>query len=422
MSETAPLSSPAATPVARAAQLSLALLLLINLFNYIDRYVLAALEPEIARAFFQGPRQHRQHDGQDRVVVDGISVHLHDRRADSRMARGSNVALGIDRGGRCDLESGDGGQRRWAPTFGLLLLMRCFVGIGEAAYGPAAPTIISDLYPVSRRGAVLSWFYMAIPVGSALGYVVGSTIGGTFGWRYAFLAVTPPGIILACLSLCMKDPRRHVARVVTPAEPRAVSLDSATPTAVTSTHRYRALLKNRSFVLDTAGMTAMTFAIGGMSFWMPRYLCGDVSHGCRGLPDSAKALFGGITAGMGLLATLLGGIAGDRLRTRFAGSYFLVSGGRHVCGVPVSDFGADDALSLGRGFHWRGASFFCSSTPAPATPSWPTSPTRPCGRRRSRRIFSSSTRWAMRSPPRCSAAWPGDSAGTRHSQSSSWRC
>ena len=54
-------------------------------------------------------------------------------------------------------------------VLGMLLVTRLLVGVGEAGYGPAAPTIISDLYPVSRRGAVLAWFYAAIPVGSALG-------------------------------------------------------------------------------------------------------------------------------------------------------------------------------------------------------------------------------------------------------------
>ena len=94
-----------------------------------------------------------------------------------------------------------------AATFLGLLLTRCLVGVGEAAYGPVAPTILSDLYPVEQRGRILAWFYMAIPVGSALGYVLGgavadSSIGELGGrllgihaesWRWAFFLVVPPG-------------------------------------------------------------------------------------------------------------------------------------------------------------------------------------------------------------------------------------
>ena len=86
-----------------------------------------------------------------------------------------------------------------------------------------------------------------------------------------------------------------------------------------------ALLRIKSYLLNTAAMTAMTFAIGGISFWMPRYLT-EV----RGLPASSKLIFGAVTAVAGLFATLLGGMAGDRLRDRgVGGAYFIVS----ACGI-----------------------------------------------------------------------------------------
>ena len=88
-----------------------------------------------------------------------------------------------------------------AGTFTLLLITRLFVGVGEAGYGPAAPTIIADLYPLERRGQVLSWFYMAIPVGSAIGYALGGWMATRWGWRWAFYAVTRPGLLLGAVQL-----------------------------------------------------------------------------------------------------------------------------------------------------------------------------------------------------------------------------
>jgi len=161
---------------------------------------------------------------------------------------------------------------------------------------------------------VLAWFYVAIPVGSALGYVIGGAVGGAMGWRWAFYVVTIPGIVLGLWSLRMKDPRRGGADALAGG---AAADAQAKPTL----RDYLSLLRIRSYVLNTAAMAAMTFAIGGIGYWMPRYLI-DV----RGLPiGKANTMFGAIVVVAGLGATLAGGWAGDKLRPRFPGSYFLVS-------------------------------------------------------------------------------------------------
>ena len=94
-----------------------------------------------------------------------------------------------------------------AATFGILLFTRVLVGIGEGGYGPAAPTILADLFPLSVRGRVLSVFCAAIPVGGALGYVLGGLINTHLGWRWAFYLVTPPGLLLGLLCFTQRDPR-----------------------------------------------------------------------------------------------------------------------------------------------------------------------------------------------------------------------
>ena len=219
-----------------------------------------------------------------------------------------------------------------AVSFVALLLTRCLVGVGEAAYGPVAPAILSDLYPVAQRGRILAWFYMAIPVGSALGYVLGGAVGassiGALGsrlvgihaesWRWAFFLVVPPGLILGLWAFFMRDP------------PRGQADGSAGPHPARIRWRdYGALLRTPSWVFCTLGMTAMTFAIGGIAFWMPYYLARR-----PGAPAAATVIFGGITCVAGIVATLLGGLAGDKLRARYPGSYFLVSGTAMLVGFP----------------------------------------------------------------------------------------
>jgi len=313
----------APVPGARGA---LVLLIAINLFNYIDRYVVASVEPQIAHAFFGAKENDAATLAKTGSLATAflvsymITAPIFGWLAD-RVSRWLLVGLSV---AVWSLATGASGL---AGTFAVLLITRCFVGIGEGGYGPAAPTLIADLYPLARRGVVLSWFYMAIPVGSAIGFAVGGLVGGhghENGWRWAFFVVTPPGLILAAWCFFMRDPPRGQSDALAPGAP------AKKPTV----HDYLALLRNPSYVLDCAGMTAMSFAIGGISFWMPRYLTQPAPIG-RGLPaESSKLIFGVVVATTGLVATLLGGIAGDKLKKRFPGSYFLVSGVAIILACP----------------------------------------------------------------------------------------
>src|SRR5438128_2175557 len=176
---------------------ALLLLLGINLFNYIDRQILAALEPDIRASFFATGDVNAMTKtgllGDAFFVTYMISAPILGLLAD-RFSRwiiiGSAVIL-------WSVASGGSGL---AATFTILFATRIFVGIGEGGYGPAAPTILSDLFRIEIRGRVMAIFYAAIPVGSALGYVIGGLIGAHLGWRWAFYLVTPPGLLLGLLS------------------------------------------------------------------------------------------------------------------------------------------------------------------------------------------------------------------------------
>jgi MFS family permease len=316
---------------ARTARLSVALLLAINLFNYIDRYILAAVEPEIRRQFFP-----------DAAGAAATAASARDQMMAAMAKTGSlataflvsymiaapilsSLAGRVNRwimvGAAVAIWSLATGASGLAGTFAALILARCFVGIGEAGYGPVAPAMIADLYPVEKRGSKLAWFYMAIPVGSALGYVIGGVVSSHWGWRSPFFLMVAPGLLLAALCLFMKSPRPAPN---TKLETR--TSESATGNSQLATGNflspYLQILKTPSYLFNTAAMTAMTFAIGGFSFWMPAYLADDRHAGSLA---HVNTYFGGITVVAGITSTLAGGWLGDRLRRHTGGAYFLVS-------------------------------------------------------------------------------------------------
>jgi MFS family permease len=295
-------------PPMPGARLSLGLLLTINLFNYVDRYILAAVEPSIQKDFFSPGNPNAEalmgSLATAFIVSYMVLAPVMGWLAD-RMSRWVLVGISVI---LWSLASGASGL---AGAFTILLITRLFVGVGEAGYGPSAPTIISDLYPVSHRGTVLSWFYAAIPVGSALGFVLGGLIADHLGWRWAFYAVVAPGMLLGFWCLFMQDPHRGQSDPGTHEPGRKATMAD-----------YLELLKTPSYVLDTLGMAAMTFAIGGISFWIPKYFV-DYRH--AGSLGHVNTIFGAIVVIAGLKATLIGGWTGDKLRSRFSGSYFVVS-------------------------------------------------------------------------------------------------
>jgi MFS transporter, Spinster family, sphingosine-1-phosphate transporter len=292
------------TSAKSGARTALALLLGINLFNYIDRYVLAAVEPNIRAAFFLPSDPHAMWWTGTLawafLVTYTISAPALGFLAD-RFSRWLIVGVCVILWSFATAASG------FAATFAALFATRIFVGIGEGGYGPAAPTILADYFPLQTRGRIMAIFCAAIPVGSALGYVLGGIINHHFGWRWAFYLVAIPGVILSLACFFQKDPRA-----------RGGAREERRPTC---REDYLTLLHTRSFVYNCVAQTAMTFALGGMAFWMSAYLIFRNQP-----PELATPIFGGITVVAGLLSTLLGGFVADRLQNRFSGSYFLVSG------------------------------------------------------------------------------------------------
>ncbi|MBA3856889.1 MAG: MFS transporter [Cyanobacteria bacterium PR.3.49] len=328
-------AAAASSTFAPGAKSALWLLLAINLFNWIDRQVLAAVVPNIREEFF-APGAEPGPFVQGLLNFFGSFLGGHPENAmigllamafmvtymisapifgALNMKRWWIIAFGVI---LWSLASGASGL---AMGFGVLLLTRCFVGIGEAAYGPIAPAMLSDIFPVNVRGKIMAFFYLAIPIGAALGFVLGGLVAAKLGWQWAFYLVVPPGIILGIWCLFMKEPTRGGADNLVQQSKQKMKLKD-----------YMAILKIPSFRFDTFGMAAMTFAMGGISFWIPSYI-----HEYRGVPDLAQVnlIFGGILVVAGIGGTIFGGWIADRMRERFSGSYFIVSAAAMLVGFPL---------------------------------------------------------------------------------------
>jgi MFS transporter, Spinster family, sphingosine-1-phosphate transporter len=291
---------------------ALGLLLAVNLLNYIDRQVLFAVFPLIK-----------------------IDLHLSDTALGflgsafmlSYMLLAPLFGWLGDRWSRVKLAAG--GLVVWslatalagvAPGYRTLLAARATVGVGEASFGTVSPGLISDFFPKERRGEILSWFYVAIPVGSALGYLLGGVLGQNYGWHAAFLLVGIPGLLLAIPIALLRTP------------PRGGDQAAANPPKEAVSGGYAGLFKNRSFVCNTLAMSSMTFAIGGLAQWMPSFLYRvhslDVARG--------NTLFGAITVAAGNLGTLAGGWLGDRWQKKSGTGYLHVSGWGFLIGTPFA--------------------------------------------------------------------------------------
>jgi len=197
-----------------------------------------------------------------------------------------------------------------------LLIRHTLVGVGEATFVTIAPTFVSDLFTEDMRGRILGFFYLALPVGSAAGYLLGGQLAPHHGWRFPFYIAAAPGFLIALAVLFVKEPERG-------------QFDSLKETPERGT--VLGLSRNRSFLTATLGMAAMTFSLGGIQVWMPKFLFSERGYTL----EAANFAFGIIIVVDGILAALAGGWLGDFLLPRLKSSYYLVSAASMLLGIPV---------------------------------------------------------------------------------------
>jgi len=278
---------------------TLAVLTGLNLFNYMDRAVLNAVRTPladelhlnynqsglIATAFMLGY-----------FITSPIFGYLGDR-----FSRKWLIAAGIFIWSLGTLLTG------MASTFMILLAFRVMVGVGEASYATISPGLISDTFDTKKRNNALTIFFLAIPVGYALGYIFGGRMAGAHGWRSAFIWAGAPGLGLALILLPFKEAVRG-----------SKDPDGAdNPHSIPKLADVIKLFSNPAYQLVVWGYVAYTFALGAFSFWGPNFL--EKIHGMSN--ESATDYFGKMIVFTGLAGTVAGGFSATAWKKRNRAAY-----------------------------------------------------------------------------------------------------
>ena len=290
------------------ARTALLVLTALNLLNYADRNVLFAVQPLVQNEFRLTNTQLGYLTSAFLgfyMVAAPFTGPLADRYSRKRI-----IVLGAI------FWSGLTLLTAFTHTYWELLVRHTLVGIGEATFVTIAPTFVADLFPERERGRIFGVFYLAIPVGTAAGYLLGGKLGPSMGWRFPFYIAAFPGFLLALAILFLPEPERG-------------RFDSLKETPERGT--ILGLASNPAFWTVTLGMAAGTFSLGGVQVWMPTFLSRARGYSLQ----AANELFGTIVVIDGILASLIGGWLGDRLLPRMKSSYYFVSAVSMGLGVPV---------------------------------------------------------------------------------------
>jgi MFS family permease len=301
-------TKPTRVPSVAGATTALVLLTALNFVNYIDRYILPGVQEQIKHEFHLTDA----HIGNltlwfmlAYMFTSPITGWLGDRFPRKPMI----VIAAL-------FWSAINFLTATVHSYDSLNLRHAALGVGEASFGIFAPALLADFYPEDQRNRVLTIFNVAIPVGAALGYLVGGTVGERYGWRMSFIVSAIPGAIIGLLILFfMKEPARGASQL------DKAKLEKGTVLS---------LLKNKAYLSSILGYAAVTFSLGGISWWMPSFL-----QRVDGRSQSSAAfLMGAVTVVTGLLGTITGGVIAQRWSRKTSKALYLVPGLSAALAVP----------------------------------------------------------------------------------------
>jgi len=287
-----------ARPRLTSAQGTLLLLIGLNLLNYIDRYILPGELSLIQRDFHA--TDHQMGALTTALFLFYMFAAPLTGWLGDRYSRKPLIIAGAILWSLATLAT------IWVHSYWTFYIRQAVVGIGEATFGIFAPAVLADFYPERDRNRILSIFYLAIPVGAALGYLAGGQLSFGGDWRRPFFICALPGFVIAALyGLWGREPERG-------------SSDHIRPTLNRST--FRGLFLNPAYLTATFGLAALTFAMGGISAWVPTFL-----NRSAGLSvGNASLVVGAITVIDGIAGTLTGGWIAQRwLRTNYRALYLV---------------------------------------------------------------------------------------------------
>ncbi|XP_040175873.1 protein spinster isoform X1 [Anopheles arabiensis] len=282
------------------AWFTVGVLCFVNLINYMDRFTIAGVLTEIQDHFKIGDDEGGLLQTAfvlSYMVFAPLFGYLGDR-----YSRKWIMVLGVSLWSTTTLLGS------YMDHFGWFITFRALVGIGEASYSTIAPTIISDLFVGEMRSRMLALFYFAIPVGSGLGYIVGAKMASIMNSWVWSLRVTPVlGAIAVVLIVMLRDPQRGQSEGTHHMQTTSYKED------------VKAIMRNRSFMLSTAGFTCVAFVTGALAWWGPKFIhLGLISQpGNEHVTlNEVSFIFGAITMTTGIIGVPLGSYLSQRLNAK----------------------------------------------------------------------------------------------------------
>jgi MFS family permease len=185
-------------------------------------------------------------------------------------------------------------------NFVQLFMARMLIGIGEAGYAPGGSAMISGLYPLDKRAKMMGLWNAAIPLGSAIGVLLGGIIAVKLGWKHAFGIVAIPGLIVAILFLFVKDYKTVDLSFIDKAQNK-VKMESK--------DIFREFLSRPSVILTYFGMAAVVFVTTSMLTWLPTYF-----ENVSGIAQQTAGQMASAVMLLALVGAPLGGYLTDKWR------------------------------------------------------------------------------------------------------------
>ncbi len=282
-------------PVSAAAWRALVLLALVYTFNFLDRtliYILfGPIKAELALSETQLALL-----GSTSFVLFYTALGVPFGRLADRVHRVRMIAGGLA------LWSLASAATAWAQSFEAIFLCRVLVGVGEATLGPAAISLIADLFPAERRATASATFGAGVPLGAGLALFAGGAIAQSLGWRPAFWLLGLPGLALAAALLALvREPRRNAASLAaaSPASSKTASLSLS-----------GLLLRDPATRAHLGGYALFAVAANAVAMWSPSLVAARFELDLA----TVGTLLGACTVLGGLLGSALGGSLADRWR------------------------------------------------------------------------------------------------------------
>jgi len=311
-------------PTGRQAGFAFTILLVVNILNYADRYVLSAILPSIKHDFHMS-------DFEGGLLISSFLI----------VYAIATLPLGVwaDRGIRKNIValcvgiwSVSTALAGFAQNLPQLFSMRSILGIGEAGYAPASLSLLGDFFSKAKRGRVLSYWSIGTLVGAAIGVALGGLVADTLGWRWAFYIVGIPGLIAAFLAWRIHEPKRGVFD--------SESIEGGEESEVETGHGkigkdfwgiLKSLFRIPTYWILVGALVFSFFTIGGTSFWLTTYLARDFGLSLT----NAGAISGGVLISSGLIGTVLGGLIADLIQRRYPQGRLFTSMLGFLVGAPL---------------------------------------------------------------------------------------